>query len=76
VIASAAPRLGEDGTYLGYVGSMLDIDDRRKAEERQQVLMGEMQHRTRNLPGVVRMIARRGLAPVRQLQTSRSASKR
>lgn len=31
---AAAPRFGEDGQYLGYVGSVIDIDERREAEER------------------------------------------
>ncbi len=31
---TAAPRFAEDGAYMGYVGSVIDIDDRREAEER------------------------------------------
>lgn len=57
MISSGAPRFGEDGCYLGYVGSVLDIDDKRQAEMRQQVLIAELQHRTRNLLAVVRSIA-------------------
>lgn len=34
VIDAAAPRFALDGEYLGYVGSVIDIDDRREAEER------------------------------------------
>jgi PAS domain S-box-containing protein len=33
-IDAAAARFGEDGAYLGYVGSVIDIDDRREAEAR------------------------------------------
>ncbi|MFC7478386.1 PAS domain S-box protein [Dankookia sp. GCM10030260] len=33
-IDTAAPRFAEDGKYLGYVGSVIDIDERREAEER------------------------------------------
>jgi PAS domain S-box-containing protein len=33
-IDAAAPRFGEDGAYLGYVGSVIDIDERREAEAR------------------------------------------
>ena len=33
-IDAASPRYGEDGTFLGYVGSVIDIDERREAEER------------------------------------------
>ncbi|PSJ36634.1 PAS domain S-box protein [Allosphingosinicella deserti] len=31
---AAAPRFGPDGAYLGYVGSVIDIDDRREAAAR------------------------------------------
>ncbi|MBW6528360.1 PAS domain-containing protein [Sphingomonas sp. RHCKR7] len=39
------------------VGAMVDTTDRREWEERQAVLIAELQHRTRNLMGVVRSIA-------------------
>jgi PAS domain S-box-containing protein len=32
-IDAASPRLGPDGDFLGYVGSVIDIGDRREAEE-------------------------------------------
>ncbi|QIK78365.1 PAS domain S-box protein [Sphingomonas piscis] len=34
VIDAAAARVGADGTFLGYIGSVFDIDERREAEER------------------------------------------
>lgn len=34
VIDAAAPRFSQDGEYLGYVGSVVDVDERREAEER------------------------------------------
>ena len=33
VLSTAAPRYGDDGTFLGYVGSVIDVDERRRAEE-------------------------------------------
>jgi PAS domain S-box-containing protein len=33
-IASAAPRFGPGGDYLGFLGTVADIDDRKEAEER------------------------------------------
>jgi PAS domain S-box-containing protein len=33
-IDAAAARFGEDGKFLGYVGSVIDIDERREAEAR------------------------------------------
>lgn len=32
-INAAQPRFGADGSYLGYVGSVIDIDDRREIED-------------------------------------------
>ncbi len=32
-IDAASPRFGVDGAYLGYVGSVIDIDERREAED-------------------------------------------
>lgn len=32
VLSTAVPRFGEDGVFLGYVGSLLDISDRKEAE--------------------------------------------
>ncbi len=33
-IDAASPRFADDGEFLGYVGSVIDIDERRSAEER------------------------------------------
>lgn len=33
-IDAASPRFGDDGQYLGYIGSVIDIHERREAEER------------------------------------------
>ena len=33
-IDAAAPRYGDDGEFLGYIGSVIDIDERRKADQR------------------------------------------
>jgi PAS domain S-box-containing protein len=33
-IDAASPRFGDDGEFLGYAGSVIDIDERREAEER------------------------------------------
>ncbi|MFN3352144.1 MAG: PAS domain-containing protein, partial [Brevundimonas sp.] len=39
------------------VGAMIDTTERRELENIQRVLVGELQHRTRNLMGVVRSMA-------------------
>lgn len=46
-----------DGAIIEWLGTSNDIDDLRDYQERQAVLVAELQHRTRNLIGVVRSIA-------------------
>lgn len=41
------------------VGAAIDLTERREAEERQRLLLGELQHRVRNILAVVRSIIRR-----------------
>lgn len=43
-IDAALPRFGADGTFLGYIGSVIDIQDRRHAEE--QLQASEARYRT------------------------------
>ncbi|MDP2358708.1 MAG: PAS domain S-box protein [Beijerinckiaceae bacterium] len=38
VIDAASPRFGDNGAFMGYVGSVIDIHDRRVAEERMRSL--------------------------------------
>lgn len=47
----------KSGKPLRMVGSMIDTTDRREWEDRQKVLVAELQHRTRNLIAVVRSTA-------------------
>nr|WP_245319253.1 PAS domain-containing protein [Consotaella salsifontis] len=49
----------DDGTPLRMIGAMTDITERREWEERQKILVAELQHRTRNLMGIVRSTADR-----------------
>ncbi|WP_410469412.1 PAS domain-containing protein, partial [Bradyrhizobium sp.] len=47
----------EAGQPIRMTGAMVDMTERREWEERQKVLVAELQHRTRNLLGVVRSTA-------------------
>lgn len=49
-IDSAAPRFGKDGAFLGYIGSVLDIAERREAEERFRAQSEEFLSLADNLP--------------------------
>ncbi|SFR83681.1 hybrid sensor histidine kinase/response regulator [Sphingomonas jatrophae] len=50
---AAAPRFGDDGDYLGHVGSVVDIDDRRSSEERQRQSEQSLRRLTNSLPAIV-----------------------
>nr|WP_244422895.1 PAS domain-containing protein [Bradyrhizobium sp. ORS 278] len=47
----------DTGQPVRMTGAMIDVTERREWEERQKVLVAELQHRTRNLLGVVRSMA-------------------
>lgn len=53
----AIPVLGEDGEIIEWFGAARDVTERREWEDRQRVLVAELQHRTRNLIGVIRSMA-------------------
>ncbi|PCD02215.1 hybrid sensor histidine kinase/response regulator [Sphingomonas spermidinifaciens] len=53
MIDAAGPRFDEDGTYLGYVGSVIDIDARREVEERQRESEATLRKLTDALPAFV-----------------------
>lgn len=55
----ALPVLDAGGTILEWLGTCTDVDELRQLQERQRVLVGELQHRTRNLIGVVRAMCER-----------------
>ena len=50
----ATPVRGEDGQIVEWLGTSTDVDDLRRLQEQQEVMIAELQHRTRNLIGVVR----------------------
>jgi PAS domain S-box-containing protein len=51
-----------EGAILEWLGTSSDIEDLKHLQERQAVLVAELQHRTRNLIAVVRSIAGKTLA--------------
>jgi len=54
----ANPRFDGTGHFLGMTGVNTDLTDQRTAEEQSLYLMGELNHRTKNLLAVVQAIAR------------------
>ncbi len=54
----ARPRFDGSGAFLGMTGVNTDISDQLAAEERTRMLMGELNHRTKNILTVVQALAR------------------
>ena len=53
----AVPVRNGDGEVTEWLGTSTDIDDLRRLQQSQEVLVAELQHRTRNLIAVIRGIA-------------------
>jgi PAS domain S-box-containing protein len=49
---------GEDGTPLRMVGTNVDVTERRQAENRQRLLVNELNHRVKNTLAIIQGIAR------------------
>ena len=54
----ARPHFDESGKYLGHIGASADITERKQAEVQNDLLMKEVNHRSKNLLTVVQSIAR------------------
>ncbi|SMQ76489.1 PAS domain S-box-containing protein [Sphingopyxis terrae subsp. ummariensis] len=55
----AVPVRDKAGLIAEWLGTSTDVHDLRQLQDRQQLLVRELQHRTRNLMGVVRAVADR-----------------
>lgn len=55
----ATPVRDDSGAIIEWLGTSTDIHALRELQERQRILVAELQHRTRNLMGVVRAMAER-----------------
>jgi PAS domain S-box-containing protein len=58
---AARPRFDAAGRFEGYVGLGMDITEVRAAEERQQLMINELNHRVKNTLATVQSIARQTL---------------
>ena len=58
---TVSPIKGADGTIIGASKIARDITERKRAEQRQQLLVGEVKHRIKNLLATVQAIARQTL---------------
>ena len=58
----AAPLYDEAGTLAEWIGTIADIDEMKQRQQLQDVVVAELQHRTRNLLALVRSLARKTLS--------------
>jgi PAS domain S-box-containing protein len=65
---SAAPFRNGSGEIEGAVVILLDVDDEKRAEQAKEVMIAELQHRTRNILSVVRTVARQTRAASHSLE--------
>jgi two-component sensor histidine kinase len=72
-IDAAAPRFGESGAFLGYIGSVLDITERKRLEEHQTLLIHELNHRVKNTLATVQSIAAQTLRNAPTTENAREA---
>jgi PAS domain S-box-containing protein len=56
VIAAATPRLGGNGEFLGYIGSVMDISERKQLEEKTRRLAQRLQLVTDAMPALISYI--------------------
>ena len=69
----ALPVRDPEGRIVEWLGTATDVDDLRRLQERQQVMVAELQHRTRNLIGVVRSLSEETVRASGTLEDFRSA---
>lgn len=67
------PRLSDAGAFLGYTGCNVDITSAKVAEERQQLLIHELNHRVKNTLAIVQAIASQTLRAPTPLEQAREA---
>lgn len=68
VLDSATPRFAPDGPFLGFIGSLIDITDRKRDEDRLRFMMAELNHRVKNTLATVEATA---LQTIRHTSTLR-----
>lgn len=58
---ASSARFDETGAFQGYVGMAMDVTDTRRAEERQRLLINELNHRVKNTLATIQSLARQTL---------------
>lgn len=56
-LGAGRPRMSDQGVYLGHIGTVIDIHERRMAEDHRKLLLDELNHRVKNTLAIVQGIA-------------------
>jgi PAS domain S-box-containing protein len=65
------PDLDDAGQVIGWIASLFDVTEQKRATEAEKTLVSELQHRSNNLLTVVQAIAQRSLAGSGSLEEAR-----
>ena len=60
---ASRPRLDDAGLFQGFIGIATDVTDALRAEERQRLLINELNHRVKNTLATIQSLARQTLRP-------------
>jgi PAS domain S-box-containing protein len=70
---SGAPIIGQDGTLAGAVLVFRDVTERRRAAQRQTMLVGELNHRVKNALAIVQSLVQASLRQAKDPTTQAMA---
>jgi PAS domain S-box-containing protein len=73
LLGNAVPLRGTDGNIEGAVGAFIDITERKRAEEHQKLLVGELNHRVKNTLAIVQALAQQSFRDGRSVEACRAA---
>ncbi|MEX2673499.1 MAG: PAS domain S-box protein [Phycisphaeraceae bacterium] len=62
ILVHAVPLHDDDGIFAGFIGSCIDITDRKRSERRQKLLVDELDHRVKNTLATVLALAQQQFA--------------
>jgi len=71
LLISAAPVIAAEKAITGLIVTACDITERKRGEERQLLLSGELQHRTNNLLAVIQSVVGQSLSGTQSLSEAR-----
>jgi PAS domain S-box-containing protein len=67
------PERDEAGQVQGWIASILDVTERKRAEETERMLVREVEHRSNNLLAVIQAIAHRSLTGTMPVHEAKAA---